>query len=219
MKKIFFVFSFLLCTAVFGQNTERESILKDIKDIAAALEKKDAGMYFDKIHPAFFEGSGKKEHISKFEAAASGSSDYKMNVFPAESEKIEISEVMKSSNGTQYAFVQMPLKMEMTFFKKLDGPYKSNLIKTYADLGLQPEFLSENTMLVTKKSLMIALKDKATDGQWKYLNFEPESQLLSKVAGKEILLNAAEYSANVAGIKYSKEKKPSAAPVQKAVKK
>lgn len=191
MNKIFLLFGLLFFGAITAQNQDQEIILKDARESAVFLEEKDPSFYITKIHPGILKELGKEKIVESFKSLAEGTDQYKVNVMPGAPDQITVSEIIEKNNS-RYAFVIMPVEMEMTFFKKIDSKFKNDLIQSFAAQKITPNFKSDDTVFFSKNSMLIAVNNRETLGEWRYLNYDPDSDLVKKIVGKEIVDQATE---------------------------
>ena len=215
MKKILFIIGIVLGSSVWAQDAAKLVIIEDMRKSTQSMQEKDPSVFIDQIHPYAYEFTNKEELLKTFKSQAIGTEDYKLNILPVNEDLIEVSNFMDGANGAKYAFVNVPVTMEMTFFKKFDEKYKKALTDKFAAQGITPEFLSDDTVRLTRKSFLVAITDARTKGEWKYLTYEKNSDLMKLAVDPEVLARADRFQSSAAPAKKEGEKKPAAATQKK----
>ena len=218
MKKILLVLGVTFFTAISAQDENQMIIMNDAKESAALMESKDPSIFIKQIHPAAFDFMVKETLINSFMTQTEGTADYKLNILPGSPEQITVSDIMEGKNG-HYAIVNHPVNMEMTFYKKFDEKYKAALTESFAAQGITPQFVSDDTLRLTKNSVVIAINDEKTEGEWRYLTYQPDSEMLNAIVDADILRKAAAVSRASVNSDAGKTKTTTAEPKKKTAKK
>ena len=85
----------------------------------------------------------------------------------------------------------------MTFKnQKFDDSQKEMMVNMMEVQGMKTKFLNENSLEMSKQSMMIAMNDASTKNQWKYLNYDETNPLYVSVVPVEIMKKAKNYYAD-----------------------
>ncbi len=191
MKKILLILGVTLFTTLSAQDDNQQIIMNDVKESAALMQSKDPSIYIKQIHPAAYQYMDKEALLDSFMSQTEGTADYKLNILPGNEEEITVSEIFEGKKG-HYAIVSQPVNMEMTYFKKFDEKFKTALAESLLAQGMKPDFLGDDTLRLTKNAIIIAINDDKTGGEWKYLTYQPNSELLNVTVDADVLRKAAE---------------------------
>lgn len=195
MSKIFFIFAFLISLVGHAQLNDREQILKDSESFISALENKDYKHFLDLMYPAIFEHIDKETLLELMKGAYEGNKEYSIEILDAQKIKFTVSEIFTEVPDTEYAFVSYPLALKMTFLEQsFNDEKEKQMMKGLMEMqGMKVEFINDNTVKLEMHSMTIAIKDKSTDYQWRYLNHEEDNPHHSLFVQAEILRKAKDY--------------------------
>lgn len=196
MKKIFFIVLLLISGFVLAQSAEQRKILADTQSFLDLFQKKDYEGIINMTHPAVVEKFDKQTMIAGFKNVLEGNEAYKIELKNADKNAINVSDIFKTKE-TEYAFATYPITMIVTFMnEKLDEAKQEAVKSVMKSKGMNPKFLNDNTLEMAKQSMVIALKDKSTGNQWKYLNYDESNMMLLFVVPVDAMAKAKEYYAN-----------------------
>lgn len=187
----------MFCFATFWSQKSDQSVIKDdTSQFMIKFQKKDYDGILEMTHPAIFEKFDKKTLKGLFQKMLEDNEEFQIEIIDADKISFEVSEVSKSKD-TKYAFVTHPMKMKMTFKnQKFDDSQKEMMVNMMEVQGLKAKFLSENSLEMSKQSMMIAMNDASTKNQWKYLNYDETNPLYVSVVPVEIMKKAKSYYAD-----------------------
>ncbi|MDO5614674.1 MAG: hypothetical protein Q4G16_00665 [Cruoricaptor ignavus] len=198
MKKLLLILGIIFYTIGFAQTDEQKKILQDTQTFATSFENKDYDAILQMSYPPLLEQFDKKTLISVFKATLEGNDNFSIKIKNASPDLYEVSEVFRNNDKSKFAFVSFPMVMEMSFLqKKLDESMKNLIINTMQQQGMKANFINDNTILIEKLSLTLAINDKATKHTWKYLNHDENNPLYTKIVSKDIIKKAKEYYAEL----------------------
>lgn len=195
MNKICFIFIFLISFAVTAQQKDKEQILKDSKSFLVALENKDYDHFLDLMYPTIFEFIDEKTFLELIKNVYEGNDGFKVEIIDSEKIKFNASEIFTDIPDTKYAFVNYPTKMKMTFINdSFEGEEEKKMMANMMEMqGMKIEFIDGKTMLLEMQSMTIAINDKATNNQWKYLNHDENNPYHAQFISPEFLRKAKDY--------------------------
>lgn len=200
MRKLVLIFLFVFSGLTVAQSADQKKILADTQSFMDLLRKKDYNGILNMTHPAILEKFDKEALIAGFKSAFEGGSEaYKIEVKNIAKSAFQVSDVFKTpDNSSEYAFATYPITLIVTFMnEKLDEPRQQAAKAIMEGKGMKVQFLNDNTMEMSKPSMIIALKDKSTGNAWKYLNYDESNMMLLFVVPNETMKKAKEYYAGL----------------------
>ena len=160
------------------------------------FQNKDYDGILEMTHPAIFEKFDKETMKGLFQKMLEDNEEFQIEIIDTDKLTFEVSEVSKIRD-TKYAFVTHPIKMKMTFKnQKFDDSQKEMMVNMMEVQGMKTKFLNENSLEMSKQSMMIAMNDASTKNQWKYLNYDETNPLYVSVVPVEIMKKAKSYYAD-----------------------
>ncbi|WP_415324386.1 hypothetical protein [Chryseobacterium sp. MMS23-Vi53] len=196
MKKILFIIVILISGFAVAQSADQKKILNDTGSFLEMFRKKDYEGIINMIHPVVVQKFNKQSLIGGYKAAMEGNEAYKVELKNSDENAIKVSDIFKS-NETQYAFATYPITTIVTFMnEKLDEPKQNAVKATLEGKGMKVKFINDNTMEMSKPSMVVALKDKSTGNEWKYLNYDESNMMLLFVVPDDAMKNAKQYYAD-----------------------
>lgn len=197
MKKILFLCFLMLSVLGFAQSAEQQKILSDSRTIIELYDKKDYNKILEMSHPALLQKFDKETLLSAFKMIFEGNDDFAITIDKVDKNAYQISDI-HTEGGTRYAFVDYPMAMTMTFKKQaFDEETKKRMISMMEVQGMKAKFLSDNTLAITKRALTVAVNDKSTNNEWKYVNHDPNSPMYTMIIPTEIIKKANTYYADL----------------------
>ena len=194
MKKIFFVFVVLISTLFSAQTAEQNKILEDSQSFMVSLEKRDYDKILEMSHPMLLEKFDKEMLISAFKMIFEGNEEFGIDIKKPDNNMYEVSEVFETKDKSKYAFVTYPMSMNMVFHKQsFDADMKKTMISMMEVKGMKASFINDNTVNIKKLALTVALKDKSTGNQWRYVNHDEDSPMYTMVMPVEIIKKAKSF--------------------------
>lgn len=196
MKKLFFILLILISGFALAQSADQKKILADTESFLELFKKKDYEGIVNMTHPSVLDKFDKNTMIQGFKSMLEGSEAYKIEIKNADKSAIKVSDIFRS-NKTQYAFATYPITMIITFMnERLDEAKQNFVLATMKGKGVNAKFINDNTLEMGKPSMVIALKDKSTGNQWKYLNYDESNTMLLFVVPNDAMKKAKEYYAD-----------------------
>ncbi len=186
----------LVCVPLFtkAQNAAQNSIRSDAQKMVSFFKNKNYDGFLDITYPKIFEFQDRTSLKAEIKAILDGGDGISIEVLSDEDIPFHISDIY-TTEDRKYAFVVYPMKMKMTFENEtFDKETKQMMVNMMAQQHMNAKFESDNVIMISKTSLIIALNDSLTNGQWKYLNYD-ESPLFSKVISDTIISEAKDYLA------------------------
>ncbi|MDR2237574.1 MAG: hypothetical protein LBE92_15745 [Chryseobacterium sp.] len=197
MKKLFFTFLLICSGFMLAQSADEKKILEDSQSFMSMLQQKNYDGMLDMTHPGIFEKVDRNTMSDSFKSLLGENDEFKIEVIDTDKNAFTVSQILKTEDGTKYAFVFYPMKMKMTFLKeKFDDEKKKMMLNMMSMQGMKAQFLNDSALEMSKESMIIALNDKVTKGTWKYLNYDEANPLYVSVVPAEIMTKAKEYYAD-----------------------
>lgn len=196
MKKITLFLAFFLSVFILAQSDEQKKIYADATSFMKYIESGNFDAILDLTLPALFEKMDRAVVKQSFESLSEENDEFSMQILTNSLDGFEVSEIFKDAD-TKYAFVTHPTHIKMTFKNREFGDEeKKMMINMMVAQGAKVVFTDKSTIEMTKDSMMIALNDKSTKNQWKYLNYDNTNPLYVSVVPVEIMKKAKEYYAD-----------------------
>lgn len=157
------------------------------------FEQKNYDKILEMSHPGLVERFDKKMLIDAFKMIFEGNDEFSVKLNSVPAKDFEVSEIFESGNS-KFAFVSFPMNMEMKFKNhKLDSESQKMMVNMMEVQGMNAKFVDESTVQITKLALTLALKDKSTNNEWRYLNHDESNPLYTTIVPIEIVKQAKSY--------------------------
>lgn len=196
MKKAFFVFLIFSFATLWSQKWDLAIIKEDASLFMTKFQNKDYDGILEMTHPAIFEKFDKETMKGLFQKMFEDNEEFQIEIIDVDKLTFEVSDVLKSKD-TKYAFITHPIKMKMIFKnQKFDDSQKGMMINMMEVQGMKTKFINDNSLEMSKQSMMIAMNDASTNNLWKYLNYDEVNPLYVSVVPVEIMKKAKSYYAD-----------------------
>lgn len=198
MKKLFFLFLFVLSGVLWAQSPDQKKILEDSQSFMSLFQKKDYDGMLNITHPAIFEKVDRAMLTDSFKKMFEKNDEFQLEMVDSDKSTFEVSDIFTTEENTKYAFTTYPMKMRMTFLKEtFDEDKKQMMLGMMEAQGMKAKFLNDTTVEMSKESMILALNDKSTGNTWKYLNYDEANPLYVSIVPVEVMKKAKEYYANL----------------------
>lgn len=190
MKKILLIIACLVVgfTSV-AQGSELDVLANDMFE---KTNQRDFDALIDMTYPAVFDLVPKDIMVTMFKSMFEG--NYEMSIdLPEQKPEYTLTDTFKSEDSkTEYAFMNYDMEMSMTFknqeFDKEGQEMMVNMMKVQ---GMDASFENPSKVNVNAPDrLVIFLKDEKTNGEWKMVNYDPNSPLFVQILPVEIIEKA-----------------------------
>lgn len=190
MKKILLIIACLVVgfTSV-AQGSELDVLANDMFE---KTNQRDFDALIDMTYPAVFDLVPKDMMVTMFKSMFEG--NYEMSIdLPEQKPEYTLTDTFKSEDSkTEYAFMNYDMEMSMTFknqeFDKEGQEMMVNMMKVQ---GMDASFENPSKVNVNAPDrLVIFLKDEKTNGEWKMVNYDPNSPLFVQILPVKIIEKA-----------------------------
>lgn len=196
------IFSFFMFSGinVFSQNSK---LINAVEEMFEATIEKDYDTILNMTYPKAFDFLTKSEMKDEIKTMFEGNQGYSVEIaqtIPA----YTLSEVFKNKeDNVEFAFVVYDLTVKIILHnEELDETRKELMISAMAKQGLEVEFITNNSLNMTKKNTaIILLRDDITNREWTMINYYVENPFrLEKIIPKSVLDKAKSYMQNFTNI-------------------
>lgn len=190
MKKILLIIACLVVgfTSV-AQGSELDVLANDMFE---KTNQRDFDALIGMTYPAVFDLVPKDTMVTMFKSMFEGNDEMSIDL-PEQKPEYTLTDTVKSEDSkTEYAFMNYDMEMSMTFknqeFDKEGQEMMVNMMKVQ---GMDASFENPSKVNVNAPDrLVIFLKDEKTNGEWKMVNYDPNSPLFVQILPVEIIEKA-----------------------------
>ena len=197
MKKIVLIIAFLVVgfTSI-AQNSKLDVLANDMFE---RTNQRDFDALMDMTYPAVFELVPKDMMVTMFKSMFEGTDDMSIDL-PEQKPDYTLTETFKSEDSKmEYAFMNYDMKMSMDFKnQEFDKDGQEMMINMMKVQGMDASFENPSKVNVNAPDrLVIFLKDEKTDGEWKMVNYDPNSPLFVQILPVEIIEKAKSHHQSI----------------------
>lgn len=190
MKKILLIIACLVVgfTSV-AQGSELDVLANDMFE---KTNQRDFDALIGMTYPAVFDLVPKDTMVTMFKSMFEGNDEMSIDL-PEQKPEYTLTDTFKSEDSkTEYTFMNYDMEMSMTFknqeFDKEGQEMMVNMMKVQ---GMDASFENPSKVNVNAPDrLVIFLKDEKTNGEWKMVNYDPNSPLFVQILPVEIIEKA-----------------------------
>lgn len=190
MKKILLIIACLVVgfTSV-AQGSELDVLANDMFE---KTNQRDFDALIGMTYPAVFDLVPKDTMVTMFKSMFEGNDEMSIDL-PEQKPEYTLTDTVKSEDSkTEYAFMNYDMEMSMTFknqeFDKEGQEMMVNMMKVQR---MDASFENPSKVNVNAPDrLVIFLKDEKTNGEWKMVNYDPNSPLFVQILPVEIIEKA-----------------------------
>lgn len=190
MKKILLIIACLVVgfTSV-AQGSELDVLANDMFE---KTNQRDFDALIGMTYPAVFDLVPKDTMVTMFKSMFEGNDEMSIDL-PEQKPEYTLTDTFKSEDSkTEYTFMNYDMEMSMTFknqeFDKEGQEMMVNMMKVQR---MDASFENPSKVNVNAPDrLVIFLKDEKTNGEWKMVNYDPNSPLFVQILPVEIIEKA-----------------------------
>lgn len=201
-KKIVFILFLLIGVNSFGQD-ENSTDIAEVKVLTEKMfedtNNRDFDALLDASHPKLFEIVSKEQMKQVLKSTLEGNEEYSIEI-PKIEPVYKLSKVFEEENDNlKYVFISYEMKMKMTFNnQEFDNESKEMMKLMMEGKGIDVEFISKSSLkMLIKNSIVIALKESATDNKWVMINYDADSPIMYRLLPTFVLESAKKYKQNL----------------------
>ncbi|WP_372473437.1 hypothetical protein AB4865_11490 [Capnocytophaga sp. ARDL2] len=195
MKKIIIAVTIICSYIVTAQSPAHDQVIMKVADYFEAFDNKNTQVMSDLMHPGHFTYINKADYINGMNYAfeIQNSSNFTIKFEPRDFSKLSYSDIIKGNAGDEYVFLNFPDKMKVQVLNPNAPDIKGvNLADAFLEMGMSVFKHNEHEFEVYDQKVIIAIKDKATEGDWKFM-FEYNGEDFFNILPQEINEKAIEY--------------------------
>lgn len=184
--KYFFAIALLLVTGFSSTAQDKKALEASITKMYQVTVDADFETLMDYTYPKIFEIAPREQLMQAMKGMLNGP-EFNVTVLTTPP-NFEYGPIKKIGGGS-YCVVQHDLLMKMAFKEPVNDEGQKAMIesfKTTLKASMVTFDAKENAFTVKKRTEVIAVADKLTNNQWKFLNTGADA-LMEKMLGKEVV--------------------------------
>ncbi|NRA92888.1 MAG: hypothetical protein HRU26_09445 [Psychroserpens sp.] len=187
MKKIALIVACLVVGFTSVAQVSELDVLAN--DMFEKTNQRDFDALMDMTYPAVFDLVPKDMMVTMFKSMFEGTDDMSIDL-PEQTPEYTLTDTFKSEDSkTEYAFMNYDMEMSMTFKnQEFDKDGQEMMVNMMKVQGMDASFQNPSKVNVNAPDrLVIFLKDEKTNGEWKMVNYDPNSPLFVQILPVEII--------------------------------